>query len=189
MRLTGFFGIAAFLLGLYLAFFVHSKIWYSFFVIGGFLFLESVNSKRGNSIFSNKKRFIALFFAFFTAGIIIEIIGNLWLNMWKLPGLNKSEYIFRVLLIGYPFVCLFGLEFLMLLFRFFHSKKVRFIILPLSAIIFGFFNEYPNTYAYEWKYNSLLLGEFLGIPVMMLFLWLLLLLTIPIKKFVFKLYR
>ena len=189
MRFTGFFGIAAFLFGLYLAFFIHSKIWYSFFVIGGFLFLESINSKRENSIFSDKKRFLALFFAFFIAGIIIEIIGNLWLNMWKLPDLNKSEYIFHVLLIGYPFPCLFGLEFLTLLSRFFPSKNIRFIILPFGALIFGLINEYPNTYAYEWRYNSLPLGEFLGIPIMILFLWLLLLLTIPIKKFVFKLYE
>ena len=189
MRLTGFFGIAVFLFGLYSAFFVHSKIWYSFFVVGGFLFLESINSRDENSVFSNKKRFIALFFAFFMAGIIIEIVGNLLLNMWDYPSYKKLDYIIHVLIIGYPFVCLFGLEFLTLLTKFFHSKKVRFIILSLSAIIFGFFNEYPNTYAYEWKYNSLPLGELLGIPVMMLFLWLLLLLTIPIKKFVFKLYR
>ena len=189
MRLTGFFGIAAFLFGLYSAFFVHSKIWYSFFVVGGFLFLESVNSKRGNSISSNKKRFIALFFAFFTAGIIIEIIGNLLLNMWDYPSYKKLEYIFHVLLIGYPFPCLFGLEFLTLLMRFFPSKNIRLIILPFGTLIFGLINEYPNTYAYEWKYNSLPLGEFLGIPIVILFLWLLLLLTIPIKKFVFKLYR
>ena len=188
MRFTGFFGIAAFLLGLYLAFFIHSKIWYSFFVIGGFLFLEFINSKR-NSIFSDKKRFFALFFAFFIAGIIIEIIGNLWMDIWKLPNLNKSEYVFHVLLIGYPFVCLFGLEFLTLLTKFFHSKKAWFIILPFGALIFGLINEYPNTYAYEWKYNSLPLGEFLGIPIVILFLWLFLLLTIPIKKFIFGLYR
>ena len=189
MRFTGIFGLATFLFGLYLAFFTHSKIWDSFFVVGGFLFLEFVNSKRGNSILSDKKRFLTLFFAFFIAGIIIEIIGNLWLNMWKLPNLNKSEYIFHVLLVGYPFSCLFGLEFLTLFARFFRSKKARFIILPFGALIFGFINEYINTYAYEWKYNSLPLGEFLGIPIIILFLWLLLLLALPIKKFIFRLYK
>ena len=189
MRFIGIFGIAAFLLGLYLAFFIHSKIWFSFFVVGGFLFLESINSKRGNSIFSNKKRFLTLFFAFFIAGIIIEIIGNLWLNMWDYPSYKKLYYTAHVLIIGYPFVCLFGLEFLILLTKFFHSKKAWFIILPLAAIIFGFINEYTNTYAYEWKYNPLPLGEFLGIPIIILFLWLLLLLIIPIKKFIFGLYR
>ena len=189
MRFIGIFGIAAFLLGLYLAFFIHSKIWYSFFVVGGFLFLEYVNSKRGNSIFSDKKRFLSLFFAFFVAGIIIEIIGNLLLNMWKLPDLNKSEYIFHVLLIGYPFACLFGLEFLTLLMQLLRSKKARFIILPFSAIIFGFVNEYINTYAYEWKYNPLLFGELFGIPIAILFSWMLLLLTIPIHMLIKKLVR
>ena len=189
MRFIGIFGIAAFLLGLYLAFFIHSKIWYSFFVVGGFLFLEFINSKKGNSMFSDKKRFLPLFFAFFIAGIIIEIIGNLWLNMWELPNLNKYEYIFHVLLIGYPFPCLFGLQFLTLLTKFFHSKKARFIILPFSAVIFGFISEYPNTYAYEWKYNSLPFGELFGIPILILFSWMLLLLTIPIHRLIKKLVR
>ena len=56
------------------------------------------------------------------------------------------------------------------------------IILPIAAFLFGYLNEYPNIFAYEWKYINWSLGEFLGIPILVSLLWILLLVVILFKK-------
>ena len=182
MHASRFFGFTILLLGLYLAFFMHSKIWYSFFVIGGFLFLESLNSKEGFSVLNDKKKFLFVFFIFAILGILIEIVGNLWLNLWDFPNLNKLDYLIHVIIITYPLVSFFGLELFVLINRITASRTSLLIIAPITAFIFGFLNEYPNLFAYEWRYNKMPFGELFGIPILMYFSWLLILFTLLFKK-------
>lgn len=180
-------GLIIFIFGLYLAFSKHSNVWYSVFVIGGFLFLEGINYPKGFSVLKNRKWFLRTWLIFIIIAVITEIIGNLWLNIWNYPAFNKLDYLVNVLIIGYPFIIFFGLEFFVLLQRIFTSRKSQIIILPISAFLFGYLNEYPNIFAYEWKYVNLPLGEFLGIPILISLLWFILLFVLFFKKpFEFK---
>src|SRR4051812_26447828 len=111
-------GILILLSGLYLAFFWHSTIWYSFFVVGGFLFLEGINSKRGFSILGNRKSFVYTWLIFILLGILVELIGNLWFDGWDYP-FGIAAYFIHVILIGYPFVAFFGMEFFVLIKKYF----------------------------------------------------------------------
>ena len=175
-------GLAIFVWGLYLAFFQHSDIWYSVFLIGGFLFLEGINSRKGFSVLKNRKWFLLTWLIFIAITIVLEIIGNSWLNLWDYPTFNKLDYLIHVLVIGYAFTGFFSLEFFVFLQRIFTSRKIQIIILPISAILFGYLNEYPNIFAYEWKYINWPFGEFLGIPILVSFFWILLLTVILFKK-------
>ncbi|RJQ13548.1 hypothetical protein C4553_03340 [Candidatus Parcubacteria bacterium] len=168
--------------GLYLAFLQHSDIWYSVFLVGGFLFLEGINSQREFSIIKNKKRLFLTWLIFIIITVAVEIIGNSWLNLWDYLTFNRLEYLIHVIIIGYPLTGFFGLEFFVLLQRYFHSRKTQMIILPISAFLFGYLNEYPNVFASEWKYINWPLGSFLGIPILVSFLWILLLFVLLFKK-------
>jgi len=175
-------GAAIFILGLFLAFFEHSDIWYSFFLIGGFLLLEGVNYTDGFSVLKNPRRFLETCLIFLGITVLIEIIGNFWLNLWNYPTFGRLDYFIHVLIIGYVFTFFFGLEFFVLIKRLVRSKPVRVIVLPIAAILFGYLSEYPNTFAFEWKYINWPFAEFLGIPVFVSLLWLLLLSVMPFEK-------
>jgi len=181
------FGLILFVFGLYLAFFQHSNIWYSFFVIGGFLLFEGINYQKGFSVLKNIKWFLQTWLIFIVIGTVIEIIGNLWLNLWDYPTFSRLNYLIHLFITGYVFTGFFGLEFFVLLQRIFPSRKLQIILLPISSFIFGYLNEYPNIFAYEWKYINWPFGEFLGIPILVSILWIILLFVLFFKKpFEFK---
>ncbi len=175
-------GLVIFALGLYLAFSQHSDIWYSVFLIGGFLLLEGINSQKGFSVLKKQKKFLLTWLIFIAITVALEIIGNLWLNLWDYPTFNKLDYLIHALVIGYAFTGFFGLEFFVLLQKYFPSQRAQVVILPIAAFLFGYLNEYPNIFAYEWKYINWPFGEFLGIPILVSFLWILLLIVILFKK-------
>lgn len=190
MSKISLFGLGLLLLGFVLAFFAHSTIWYSPFVVGGFLFLEGINAPRGFSILKNKRRFFRVWLTFLSLGVVVEIFFNAWLNLFDYPSFNSLDYLIHVVIIGYPFVGLFGLEAFVLLQDVFPSKKVQVFVLPISAFLFGYLNEYPNLFAYEWVYINWPLGEFLRIPILISILWIGLLSSLFWKKlFVFTLSR
>ena len=108
--LLSLIGFVIFLSSFYLVFFLSSKIWYSFFVIGGFLFLEGFNSRKDFSILKDFKKFIFIWFVFALIGVLLEIIGNFYLDKWDYPNYSKLDYIIHVVLIGYPFVGFFAME-------------------------------------------------------------------------------
>ena len=182
MKYLMLFGLILLAFGLYLAFFQHSDIWYSVFLVGGFLLLEGINYSKGFSVFTNIKWFLQTWLIFIVIGALIEAIGNLWLNLWDYPTFNKLDYLIHVLIIGYAFISFLGLEFFVLVQRVFSSRILQIIFLTISALLLGYINEYPNIFAYEWKYINLPLNEFLGIPIMVSFLWIILLLVLFFKK-------
>jgi hypothetical protein len=150
--------------------------------MGGFLLLEGINYQKGFSVLKNKKWFLLTWLIFMALTIFVEIIGNLWLNLWDYPTFNTLDYLIHVIVIGYAFTGFFGLEFFVIVQRTFISKKAQLIVLPIAAFFFGYLNEYPNIFAYEWKYINWPFSEFLGIPILVSFLWLLLLIVILFKK-------
>lgn len=175
-----FIGIALFLLGLFLAFFFNSPFWYSPFVIGGTILFNNLNIKKNHfSLFKNKNKFLFVWFLFVLLGVVVELVGNYWLDGWNYPFYDKFNYFIHVLLIGYPLVGLFGLSFFVWVKTILHFWLLT---LPTVALVFGYINEYPNVFAYEWRYNDMILGEFLGIPILISLLWVLLLLTLPFKR-------
>lgn len=176
------FGLLIFLIGLYLAFFTHSSVWYSVFLVGGFLFLEGINSSKGFSVLKNIKWFLLTWLIFFAITLVIEAIGNLWLNLWVFPLFGKLDYCIHVIVIGYPLTGFFGLEFFVLLQKIFTSRRKQLFILPVSTFLFGYLNEYPNVFAHEWQYINWPFGEFLGIPILVSFLWIFLLLMLYFKR-------
>ena len=175
-------GLILFVFGLGLAFFRHYDSWYSVFLTGGFLFLEGVNFPKGFSVLKNGGRFLPTWLIFIATAIAVEVVGNYWLNLWDYPTFDKLDYLIHVLIIGYPLACFFGLEFFVLLQRIFKSSRVQIAILPIAAFLFGYLNEYPNLFAYEWKYNNWPFGESLGIPILVALLWILLLVVLFFKK-------
>lgn len=171
-------GAVLLFLGLILALFFHSAIWYSPFVVGGFLLFESLNTRYGFSILSSKRKFLVVWLIFILLGILIELITNTWLDLFDYPYYGKSLYLINVTIIGYPFVGFFGLEFFIWLHNRF--KKKTMMLFP-AAFIFGYVNELPNLLAYEWRYKNWPLGELLGIPILVSIFWIGLLLTLLFK--------
>lgn len=182
MRFLTPIGLLLFTFGLYLAFFVHSSAWYGIFLIGGFFVFEGLNFQKGFSVLKNKKWFLLTWFMFILAGIIFEVIGHFWLHLWIYPTFNKLEYFIHVLIIGFPFTGFLGLEFYAFLQRFLTTTKKRVIFLPFFTILFGYLCEYPNTFAYEWRYTNLPLGNLLGITVLMSISWLFLLTVLLFRR-------
>lgn len=115
-----------------------------------------------------------------TSKIISKVVGNLsWTDtgnrscrrLWIYPYLSGLQYAFHVLLVGYPFTGFFALE-LFVWFQGFPSvRETQFVSLPVAAFIFAYLNEYPNTFAHEWKYVNWPIGEFLNVPILVPFLW------------------
>ncbi|MDP2598513.1 MAG: hypothetical protein Q8P49_01645 [Candidatus Liptonbacteria bacterium] len=175
-------GLALFLFGLYLAFIYHSTIWYSFFVIGGFIMFEGINRRYSFSVLRNKKVFLIDWFIFVLITVAVELIGNFWLRLWYYPGYSAVSYLINVIVIGYAFTGFFGLEFFTFVRRRIKSKTAKFIILPITALLFGYINEYPNTFAYEWVYENWPLGELFRIPILVSVLWIALLTVLLFGK-------
>ena len=178
LLLTGFI---VFLAGLYLAFIQHSAIWYSFFVVGGFLLFEGINKQKGFSVLKHPKNFLLVWFYFALIGITVEIIGNYWLDMWDYPAYDAWKYILHVITIGYPFVGFFGLQLFVYLREKFSEKQL--FILPIFAILFGYANEIPNLFAYEWVYKNWVFGDFIGIPILISLLWITILVSLLFERF------
>ena len=126
------------------------------------------------------RRFFKLWVIFFGMTIAIEAIGGRWLSLWFYPRLGGLAYLFHVLIIGYPFTGFFALELFVWLQSFSWVKKTQ-PALPIVAFAFAYLNEYPNTFAYEWRYASWPVGEFLNIPILVPFLWVSLLFVVLFK--------
>jgi hypothetical protein len=167
--------------GLFLSIARHSTFWYSAFVVGGFLLLEAVNGSKGFSVLKHTEHFLKVWLIFFGLAIAIEVLGRLWLNLWSYPRLHGLQYVFHVLIVGYPFVGFFSLEFLVWLQSFSWVRRTQPKSLPVALFAFAYLNEIPNTFVCEWSYSNWPLGELLKIPVLVPFLWISLLFVVLYK--------
>ncbi len=151
-------GIAGFAMaayGLVAAIVQGSVVWYSYFVIGGSLFLGLINYLLGReSLFSylrnNKIRVLKTYILYVLGAIVIEFIGRFLLNLWYYPAFSVTEELIHVFLIGYPFAFFFLFESFVLARHFIMSFWPAFTFV---AIISAFAHEVPNLYAFEWVYT------------------------------------
>jgi len=183
MKLTLPIGLGLFLLGLYLAFVQHSPIWYTPYLIGGFLSFESIKSRTGFSVLKDPRNFALVWLIFIVITIGVELTGNYWLDLWTYPSFGTLEYFIHIILIGYAFTGFFGLMVFVSLQKLFRSRRQQMIVLPIAAFLFGYVNEYPNTFAHEWVYVNWPFGEVLGIPILVSILWIAWLVVLPLKRF------
>ncbi len=183
MKFTLPIGLCLFILGLHLAFIQHSAVWFSPYTIGGFLIFESINARRGFSLLRYPRNFVLVWLLFILVTIAVELTGNYWLNLVNYPSLGIPEYVVHVIFIAYAFTGFFSLTLLVSLHNVFTSKRQRMIVLPIAAFLFGYVNEYPNTFAHEWVYVNWPLGEVLGVPILVSILWIAWLVVLPLKRF------
>jgi hypothetical protein len=149
-----FLGIIGFILlgyGLITAIFYSNIFWYSFFVVGGTLFVGYVNYVlKGKSIFSfNKKEIIKTYLFYLISALAIDFVGRFILNLWQYPFYDVSKQVINVFLVGYPFAFFLIYETFILIKFLFRKPGLSFI---LTMIISAFAHEIPNTFAWEWKY-------------------------------------
>ena len=129
-------GIVLLLTGLYLAFVANSPFWYSPFIIGGFLFFEGLNRPHQFSVLKNPRGFLITWFTFILITIGVEFVGGFWLHLWYYPAYGTFDYLIHVVLIGYAFTGFFGLELFVFVLNKIRSVGVRYIILPIVALLF-----------------------------------------------------
>ena len=183
MKLTLPIGLGLFLLGLYLAFIQHSPIWYTPYLIGGFLSFEGIKSRTGFSVLKYPRKFVLVWLIFLFIAVVVELTGNYLLDLWNYPSFGMLDYFLHVILIGYAFTLFSGLGFFVFLQNLFPSRNIQIFLLPIAAFLFGYVNEYPNTFAHEWVYVNWPLGEVLGIPILVSILWVALLAVLLLKSF------
>ncbi len=136
------------------AIFYNNIYWYSYFVIGGTLFLAYLNFMLKNDSLitrfnKNKINEFKKYVYYLLFAISIEFIGRYILNLWEYSYFNLNDIIFNVLIIGYPFAFFFVYESFIMI----RSKFDFYISLLISIIINALIHEYPNNFVYEWKYN------------------------------------
>lgn len=155
-KITGltYLGLFLTLSGLAAAFLLASQYWYSLFTVGGTIFLASLNYQLGNpsilrTFEQNKKRFLAIYFAYFLAGVMIELVGKSLLKLWQNP-LTPAEQIVHVFLIAYPFAFFLLYESFILFKKYLRSSAPALLI---ATFLNAFLHEIPNTYAWPWQYN------------------------------------
>ena len=189
-KLIGSIGFILLIYSLISAFFYSSKIWYSFFTIGGFLFLSSVNySIQGKSIINifekNWKKGILIYLLFLIITVFIELIGRFWLGLWNYPDFSLIEKLIHVLIIGYPFALLFVYETIILL-RYFLTSNIA--IITIATFANAFLHEIPNTFAWEWVYTiPYVTFEILQINIVVILGWVILIIATLIIEKILKL--
>jgi len=103
-------GFATLCYGIYSAVDRANPYWYSYFVIGFFLFFDRLDTlfnddSNLNRLFSKKWRTpIFTYLTYVAVGIIIDYLMVRFLsNMWVFPQFDKLEQILHAIIIGYPF--------------------------------------------------------------------------------------
>ena len=163
-KIVGIVGLILLLYGLISAIFYSNVTWYSYFAVGGTLFLGYINYAFGNrSIFKiledNWKNVIKIYVVYLVFAIIIEVIGRFWLGFWEYPSFNVVDQVIHVFLIGYPFALFFIYESFVLIRR---IVKTFCLTLFLTGIANALLHEIPNTFAWEWVYNIPYVVVFIG---------------------------
>jgi len=131
--------------GIFSALAFGSQVWYSFFVVGGTIFLLNL----GKSKVDGCKKFLKTYALYLVATAGIELVGRQLLGLWYYPSFGLPEMMIHVFMIGYPFAFFMAGETYRLLNGIFSPGIAFFITSFLSA----FLHELPNTFAWEWIYT------------------------------------
>jgi hypothetical protein len=148
-------GVSGFILavfGLVSAISYSSVTWFSYYVIGGTLFLAWLNQLlKNDSLFTKSiPNLLKTYGIYLLFAILIEVVGRYILHFWAYPSFNQTEIAIHVYLIGYPFVFFFIYESYILIRT--KSPNMASAVI-LTTLINAFIHEIPNTFAWEWVYT------------------------------------
>ncbi len=172
--ILGIIGLLIAIYGVTSAVFTRKVTWYSYFIVGGTLFLAWINYVLNNDSLFEKRRIYILktygIYLLFT--ILVEVVGRVILNLWEYPSFGLVDKLINVFLIGYPFNLFFLHEFFKLI-----RKKVSSFSTAvfLTTIINAFLHEIPNTFVWEWVYKiPYVTIEIFQINIVVIFGWVIL---------------
>ena len=153
-----------------------------------YFFPDALNYNYG---FTNSMRFaLASLFIVFPVFILVSwFLNNIYAKESQVRESKVRKWLIYLTLFVAALVIIGDLIFVINTFLG-GEITMRFILKALSvlvvaAIIFGYLNELPNIFAYEWRYSEMFLGNFLGIPILISILWLLILLVQLFEKLFF----
>lgn len=159
-------------------YFQNSHYWYNYLVFGMLFLFDNLSNIRGNKttldlLFNQRyKKFIILFSYLFIAGVLIELIGHFWLNLWYYKFINPvSEHIIANLIgfLTYPIILMSFRE----TFNFIRSLiKNNFFSLIFTIILSIIIWEIPATFTEDWIYTIPYVNtEFFGVNIIVLLGW------------------
>jgi len=134
----GLIGLFISLFGIYSAIFKTNIYWYSYFVIGSFLFFDRLDASINND--SNITRLLqgrwqTLFYSyltFFLSALVIDLLmGRYLANIFLYPHYDNIDIYIHVILIGYPFAFLSCSA----LYRFLHGLFHRILAIKPNSDI------------------------------------------------------
>jgi hypothetical protein len=168
----------------------NSPYWYFPAPIGVWLFFDSISYFRKNKttldLITKKdyKKFLKFYIALFIGGILIELIGSIFLNLWsyKLSAYTSTlkaviGHILNNPLSGtgwfiYPFILMSFKGMYEFLKSFFKNKISPTILAMLLGIIIW---EIPNVFSQDWIYRIPFISlEIFGVNIIIILAWVIL---------------
>ncbi len=159
-------------------YFQNNHYWHNYLVFGMLFLFDNLSNIRRNKttldlLFNQRyKKFITLFSYLFIAGVLIELIGHFWLNLWYYPFINPiSEHIIANIIgfLTYPIILMSLRE----TFNFTHSFiKSNFFSLIFTIILSIIIWEIPNVFSKDWIYNIPYINlEIFGVNIIVILGW------------------
>lgn len=172
-KYIGIMGLILALYGIFSAIKFGNIFWYTYFTIGGTLFLGYINySKKNENILTNfeknPKRILKIYLFYVLMAVVTEYLGRVVLNMWIFGPFNTSQVIIHGFLIGYPFAFFFVYESFILIKEKIKSFNLAFII---TTLLNAFLHEFPNTFAWAWTYTLNFGFEIFRINIWIIIAW------------------
>ena len=129
--------------------------WYGYFVVGGAVFLASVNYGKGEKTLlwlleNDKKRLVRIYLLYTLAAVAIELVGRFGFHLWHYNLHGSLVQFINVFLITYQFAFFLIYELFILLRKYIATIPFLFAVL---VVINAFVHEIPNTFAHEWVYT------------------------------------
>lgn len=153
--------------------------WYLMFVVGLTFLLGFVNDYKGRRsfyhwLFYDRLRFFTSYIYYFMVGVLIELVGRLFLGLWEYVTFDELFFVIYVFLIGYPFA-LFAVYETYCLINQFMGKYEAIVV---TTIVSAFLHEIPNTWMTSWFYIIPLVSlKILQINVVVICGWVILVLA------------
>lgn len=166
-------------------YFKENNYWYNYLVLGMLLLFDNLSHLRKNKttldlLFDKQyKKFLNLFLALFVLGLLMELIGHFWLNLWHYSYINPPREHILSNIIGflmYPLTLMSFRE----IFNFVCSFAKNNIASVIVSMLFGIIIlEIPNSYSKDWIYTIPYISlEIFGVNILVLiFGWLILIIS------------
>lgn len=169
-------------------YYYQSIVWYNFLLLGSWLLFDNLahwkKQKTTLDLITQKKYrlFLEVYSILLIFGILLEIVGSLWLGLWSYPklwALEPSWLLISISLWGYlsyPFILISFIE----MFRFFRTIGNKYLAIIISMATGILIWEIPNVYSQDWVYQiNFFSYELFGVNLVVMVGWIILI-TIPL---------